>query len=157
MTRRVKAVFACGLAIAVFWYMLTAANSLMISHNNRRLRQSLTSLDAKAIAFNNVVPFGWDTVYTFDPYLSKAEMAEIIGFNSGALRETISEGMVQLVFIKGRSVVASVCGYPDRLGYAVHFVNWGGGFAKLSFADDAAFSVEKADGVVRLRHIAGDA
>ena len=118
-THRVKAVFAYGLAIVIIWNVLSTANLLMVSQNNRRLRQALTSLDAKAVTLNDVVPFGWDTVYAFDAYLSKEEMTEIIGFKSGALRETVSKGMVSLAFVRGSSVVASVCGYADNLGYAI--------------------------------------
>lgn len=144
-------------AIAALFVLSLMLDPLNVTWHNRQLKKALTAVDAPTVSLNAVVPFAWDAVYTFDPYLSKEDMTEIIGFRCGALRESVSEGMVQLVFVKGRSVVASVCGYPDNLGYAVHFVTGDGEFAKLTFADDAAFSVEKADGVVHLRHIAGDA
>ncbi len=121
------------------------------------MKKALTALETPGVRLNAVVPFAWEAVYTFDPYLSKAEMAEIIGFKSGALRETVSEGMVSLVFIRDSAVIASVCGYSDALGYAVYFNTGDGNFSRLTFADDAVFSVETADGVVRLHHNAGDA
>ncbi len=144
-------------AIAVLFALNLAFGPLNVAWHNRQLKKALTAVDTPTVSLKAIVPFAWDAVYTFEPYLSKAEMAEIIGFKSGALRETVSEGMTQLVFVKGKSVVASVCGYPDNLGYSVWLVNWDGASAKLAFADDAVFSVEKDDGIVRLRHIPGNA
>ena len=139
--------------IAALFALILAIDALNVAWHNRQLKKALTAIDTPAVSLNAVVPFAWDAVYTFEPYLSKAEMAKIIGFSSGSLRETVSEGMTQLVFVKDRSVVASVCGYPDSLGYWVWLDNWEGPAAKVAFADDAVFAVEKADGIVWLRPV----
>ena len=140
-------------AIAALFALNLVFGPLNVTWHNRQLKKAFIDIDTPIVSLNAVVPFAWDAVYTFEPYLSKAEMAEIIGFNSRTLSETVSEGMTQLVFVRDKSVVASVCGYPDSLGYSMWFVNWDGASAKLTFADDAVFSVEKADGIVRLRHM----
>lgn len=147
--------------IAAVFALILAADSLNVSWHNRQLKKSIMAIDTSAptVSFNAVVPFAWDAVYTFEPYLSKAEMAEIIGFNSSSLKETVSEGMTQLVFVKGKSVVASVCGYPhaSRLGYSVWLDNWDGPAAKVAFAEEAVFSVDAIDGIVSLHQLSKSA
>lgn len=147
--RKRKIKFIALFIFAGFLFFLTVSN-LRVQYNNRRLKQTLTSLNAQTVALNEIVPFRWDVVYTFDPYQPKEDMEKIIGFKSSALCETVSEGMVQLVFVKGRSVVASVCGYPDVLGYYIAFDLGEGYYAKRDFKDQAVFDVEKFENVVRL-------
>ena len=48
-------------------------------------------------------------------------MEKATGFSSPSIQETVSEGMVQLLFVKEGRVVASVCGYAERLGYQIRF------------------------------------
>lgn len=48
-------------------------------------------------------------------------MEKAIGLSSPSIQETVSEGMVQLLFVKEGRVVASVCGYAERLGYQIAF------------------------------------
>lgn len=79
-------------------------------------------------------------------------MENIIGFKSSALCETVSEGMVELIFVKGRSVVASVCGYPDVLGYYIEFKPGEEYHSKIEFKEYAIFDVEKRENVVRLSY-----
>lgn len=65
---------------------------------------------------------GWESVvYTFEPYMSKEKIEHVIGFKSNLIQETVSEGMVQLLFIKGSFAVASVCGYGGNLDIALTF------------------------------------
>lgn len=142
--------------IAAVFALILATDSLNVAWHNRQLKKAIMAIDTSVptVSFNVVVPFSWEAVYTFEPYLSKAEMAEIIGFNSRALSETVSEGMTQLVFVRGRAVVASVCGYPDNLGYSVWLDNWDGPAAKVTFAEEAVFSVDAIDGIVSLHQLA---
>ena len=85
-----------------------------------------------------------DRVYTFEPYATREEIAEIIGFDSSSIRETVSEGMVQLLFVKDHKVTSSVCGYASSLGYAVGF------FDRVDYEENAVFSVKREDGLVIL-------
>lgn len=154
---KMRAIMTWGLIIAVIWATGNALDHLAVLNNNRRLKQALTSLDVQTVTLNDVVPFKWDMVYTFDSYVSKEEMANVIGFKSGALRETASEGMIQLVFVRGRKVVCGVCGYSDALGYSICFsTDAGKSDSRLAFNDNEVFSVEKSEGIVYLSHMAGD-
>ncbi len=100
-----------------------------VPHNNRALKAEIRGLastlsDGEQIHLSNITPFQWDSVYSFEPYASKEEMEKIMSVSSPHLQETVSEGMVQLIFVahedNGSSrVVASVCAYPDSLGCSI--------------------------------------
>ncbi len=108
------------------------------------LQKSMVSVAEEEITLNQVVPFAWDVVYTFAPYTSKEEIEAEIGFRSHAIREAYSEGILQLVFVKGKQVVAMVCDAPQYLGYDVVFDD------KITHAENAVFSVVKEGKVVQL-------
>jgi len=92
------------------------------------------------------VPFEWDIAYTFDSHTTEEQIEAIIGFKSNSIRETVNEGMVQLLFVDGKSVVSSVCGYSEALGYRIDFLE------SVSYADHAVFSVDTEAGIVKLTY-----
>ena len=113
--------------------------------NSSRLKAAVQAAEGDTVTLNEVVPFGWDTVYTFAPYESKAEIEETIGFSSSAIQENwINEGMVHLLFVKDQNVVASVLGYPEELGYSIDFNG------QVTRAEEALFRVERKGDVTRL-------
>lgn len=155
MLRKIKTAFISMLIAAIVLLITpTVIGNMVVSYNNRRLKQVITSVDTQTVVLNEIVPFDWDAVYTFEPYLSKDKITKIVGFKSGCLRETVNTGMVQLVFVKNAAVVSSVCGYGDKLGYSVGFTAWEGDYAKITAGDHAVFAVENEEGIVRLSHIA---
>ena len=116
--------------------------------NNQKLDNSLNSITGDTVKLNEVVPFEWDAVYTFESYISKGDMEKIIGFQSSGLEENhISEGMVHLVFVDDEKVVSSKLGYSSDLGYSLDFDS------KVVFSENAEFKVVISDGVVKLTHI----
>lgn len=123
-------VFFAVLGIAA----LTAAAGLIFGiwnpaeQNGRRLGNAIREFavsapDQSEIYLSELTDFDWNTVYSFDPYTSTEEMEQVLGFSSRNLTETVSENMVQLVFVgydesSGKSrVVCNICGYADYLGY----------------------------------------
>ena len=116
--------------------------------NNQRLKNSLKSIDSELVQLNDVVPFEWDTVYTFEPYQSKESIEKVVGFKSRDIKaNTISEGMLTLLFVKNNRVVASVLGKPSVLGYQLEFCD------KITFSQRAQFSVTKTDGIITLTYV----
>ncbi len=133
---------ALGLGCAVM------GNPVVAIHN-RELREAVTSVSGtEAVSLNDVVPFDWDTLYTFSPYTSEAEIEKAIGFKSGSIHETVSEGMVQLLFVKGKAITASVCGYPENLGYNIIFPCFP---ESVSRTENAIFSVDNVPGATMLK------
>ena len=113
--------------------------------------------DFDEITLNEIVPFQWDIVYSFSPYTSRQEMERIIGVKSLMITETVSEGMVQLIFVKDGKVVCGITGYGQNLGYDV--ILWSdpcdGGYALVRFEDHVPFSVERNGHVITLTRVDG--
>jgi len=119
--------------------------------NNSRLEESLTSVEEEEVILEDVVPFEWTSVYTFDPYTSQDRIRNVVGSDSAALQESLSEGMTNVVFCSRGRVVSSVCGYPSNLGYSLSFFNKDGkhyyypdgGYSVLQHGDRVVFSVTR--------------
>jgi len=140
--KKIWIIIAAVIVISAIGYYIIG--NPVIAYNNYRLKQSIHTISKTEVTLNEIVPFEWDTVYTFAPYTSRSEIEEIIGFKSNAIQETISEGMVQLLFVKGSSVSGSVCGYAKNLGY---FIDFSG---KARFEDNIPFDVRIQDDIVYL-------
>lgn len=136
----------CTILVAILGYLVIGDPIVLI--NNQKLGNSIKSIQSDNIKLNEVVPFDWDVVYTFEPYSSKESIEEIVGFKSGNIKENnINEGMVHLLFVKGEKVVASILGYSTNLGYRLDFPS------KVSFAENAQFNVSIIDNIVRLEYL----
>ncbi|WP_125139988.1 hypothetical protein [Clostridium transplantifaecale] len=121
----------------------------IMAYNNHRLKKAVISAaHQETVALNEIIPFDWDAVYTFSPYADKAEIEKTIGFHSTSVKaNNINEGMVHLLFVKDKKVMASVLGYSDHLGYRIDFPS------KVTFAENALFHVSNSDGIVTLAYV----
>ena len=143
-----RALKLCAAALLILLVIYALIGNPIVFWHNRALEHSLCSLeDGITVTLNETVPFEWEAVYTFDPYTSKSEMERIIGISSSSIRETVSEGMVQLIFVNRGRVTASVCGYASNLGYDVYLGRSG---RPLTIGEEMKFSVACGDGIVRL-------
>ncbi len=116
----------------------------VVFYHNFALKRAMSQVQDGELTLNKVVPFPWDAAYTFPPYTSKEEIEKALGFSSASIRETVNEGMVQLLFVKDGRVTASVCGYPEKLGYQVRFSD------RVSFSEEAVFTAKRTEGVLTL-------
>jgi len=126
--------------------------------NNKKLKESLTAISSDSVILEDVVPFEWTTVYTFDPYTSIDRIKKVTGSKSPALKESVSEGMTHFVFMNRGSVAASVCAHPSGLGYSLSFSGGkytyydyrDGGYSHIEYGDQTEFDITREDGIVRL-------
>ena len=136
----------CAILVTILGYLVIGNPIVLI--NNKKLGNSIKSIQSDNIKLNEVVPFDWDVVYTFEPYASKERIEEIVGFKSSAIKENnINEGMVHLLFVKGKKVVASILGYNTNLGYHLDFPS------KVTFEENAQFNVKILNDIVTLEHL----
>lgn len=145
--RRTTVIGAIFLLGVVFFVLV---GNPIILKNKYNLGQSIKAISTKGITLNEIVPFEWNKVYTFDPYTTKQEIERIIGFQSNNISETVSEGMTQLIFVKGNRIVCDICGYSDNLGYSVSFSTNNGSYSIIKYEDNATFSVERIGNIVVL-------
>ena len=144
ITKGVIIIIAVGLVLALLY---SAIGNPKVYLNNNRLGREVRAINSEIVTLNETVPFKWDAVYTFEPYASKEQIEDIIGFKSNSIRQTVSEGMVQLLFVRNRKVVGSICGYSSNLGYSIWFHD------RILYSDEVPFSVEKGGGMVILTRL----
>ena len=89
------------LAGMLIWYV---SGGLTVSHNNAALANAVKAIpeDVSEVSLNDIVPFEWGAVYTFEPYTTKSEIMELTGLTAGTIAETTSEGQLQLLFVTAR-------------------------------------------------------
>ena len=92
-------VFILLLAVILGGYLFSGG---LAGVNARALEHAVEAIpeESTQVSLNELVPFEWDEVYTFGPYTSKEEIQSIIRLDSDAVKESVSEGMVQLVFVE---------------------------------------------------------
>ncbi len=133
----------CVIIIGAAAYFIFGNPIVLI--NNQRLENSIHSIETETVNFNDVVPFEWDTLYTFTPYTNRSEIEKIIGFKSADIKENnISEGMVHLLFVKDDAIVSSILNHDNNLGYRIDFGS------KIEFSESVQFDVTVRDGVTTL-------
>ncbi len=126
--------------------------------NNANLKKALSTLNRDSATLEEIVPFEWTTVYTFDPYTSIDRIEWVIGSKSPALKESVSEGMTHVVFTNRGQVVASVCACPTSIGYYLEFTGGentyycypDGGYSHIEYGDEIAFEVTQDEGFVKM-------
>ena len=117
----------------------------MVHLRNCQLKDAVAALNTDTTTLNEVVPFDWDAVYTFPPYMGKEDIEKIVGFKSPDIQANqINEGMVHLLFVKEEKVIASVLGYRENLGYSIDFPDM------ISFESRAEFAVIQENGLTQL-------
>lgn len=145
--KKASIILSCTALIGVIVYFIIGNPIVFI--NNQKLGHAIKSIESQTVQLNDVIPFEWDTLYTFPPYVNHEEIEQIIGFKSAAIRDNqINEGMVHLLFVRDDQVVASILGYRNNLGYSIDFISKDE--MKVTFEEDAQFNVIRTDGVTTL-------
>lgn len=167
VSKRIKNVMRCKKPLAVVGIcavtgvivlaVMLLTNPDSVRKNNAALKDSILDIkeDQEEIYLNEIVPFEWTSAYTFAPYVNKDSQEEIIGFSSRKLQESVSEGMMNLVFVNGKEVVASICGYEEQLGYLIEFDNDDSmgkkGYSKISKDQNAVCHITKTGISIELK------
>ena len=115
----------------------------------------LKAQSAGSINLLDITPFKWDVVYSFTPYTPKEIVIEVLGSKFDSIKETTSEGMNQIVFLKSGKVVCYLYGYPSNNGFGISFAttDYTDGAAMFYPKDNLNFKVAKSEGVIYLEHI----
>ncbi len=93
---------------------------IKVSNNIRKLEESLNNnSNTENDTCNYLFNFDYDKVYVFQPYLPKDDMEKQIGFKYWGLKETVNEGMMNILFVKDNKPVAYLYGYPSDRGFYI--------------------------------------
>lgn len=95
-------------------------SSVEIQRNKENFSNSVISAPKdRLVNLSEITPFEWDVVYFFDPYTSKKQIYETIGFHWNGVQQQGSEGMMQILFINKGKVVCYCSGSGETNGYFV--------------------------------------
>ncbi len=109
--------------------------------------------EAEMVSFNDLTDFQWEYMYTFEPYTSREEIEEIIGFQSKSIADNmIDESTVYLLFTKDDSVVGTIMGSPGSLGYQIDFGTYEK-YLRLDAEEENTFLVKQEEELVSLEYM----
>lgn len=111
----------------ILFFLVVAISLIVFTRWNSELNQNNRYLTAKLVngvsettgTAGELFDFAYDEVHVFQPYQSKEEMEKQIGFKSHVLQETVSEGMINILFVKEDSPAAYLYGYGSNNGYSI--------------------------------------
>ena len=92
-------------------------NSKYLIENIKLLEQKSENDNVLVKDIGDLTDFKWDYLYNFSPYTSKENIEKAIGFKSNKIKESVNEGMNQVIFTKGKEIVCYIYGYPDDSVY----------------------------------------
>ena len=118
--------------------------------NKSDFKHAVKNIDTDRITLQEMTSFEWDKVYTFQPYLPKQKMEEIMGIKSTVISETVNEEMTQLVFVNNGRLVCYINGYSDDLGYYISFLEYGKEYSAIKYEDKTEFLVSNKQDKVSL-------
>lgn len=135
-------------------FILAAA---LIIHNpyqnyNDMLHGNIYNLsDTEEFVFNDIVPFDWDKVYTFEPGTTKAEIEKILGFKNGKIKDIPQNSQPHIIFVKDNQITA----YPNvnntQINYNINLMKKDNEkYAVLESHHYAVFYVENIRGTIEL-------
>ena len=143
--------------LCIMYYLL--CGSPLVEWRNDRLAKAIQKMDSDTVTLEELVPFAWDAVYTFEPYTSKESIRETIGFFSPDAPESWGEYTDYIVFTKGNRIVSNPENGMDELGCCIILPYNGkdGGTGSVHYGEHVLFEREYgSNGVMFLRAIEKD-
>ena len=137
MKKKNKFLWNVGILIITFVALVIVLNSFKkdiwdINADKFINSFSVISGDADIENLNEFIEFKWDELYSFAPYTSKKVIYEVIGYKWDNIKESVDEGMNQIVFVKDGKVVCYLYGYPENIMVAFDFGEYEGSYIKLT-------------------------
>jgi hypothetical protein len=122
MSKKTKfVIFAIVLFAAAVLFLVGIGEKASARRNGSKAAALLKENTSRQICLDDMFSFEWDRAYSFTPYQSVSSMEEELGFKSNALREADYDDIVNVAFVKGNKVVASIYGHSSDLGFSIDF------------------------------------
>lgn len=132
--------------VSVFTIYKITSNSTE-KQNLAELNNTLRTLNDGEYELKDIIPFEWDSIYSFETYTSKDKIADVIGFDSKAIKETVNEGMQQVIFIKDGKLACDIYGYIDKLGYSFNFGDNWSEYVELKSSEQNYFNISNENDI----------
>lgn len=96
-----------GIVIAVLIICAIIYINPILRYRNYQLRNAIQSAEYQdKDTLEKIIPFEWDAVYRFTPYMTNEDMEEEMGFKSRYVSEIKRDDIVQLFVVKDKEVIA---------------------------------------------------
>ena len=148
MKKRITFIIVALIMLLIILFISQKKNEIW-EVNEDLLKEEVLSINQalKTVNLADITPFEWDIAYSFDPYTSKDQIYETVGYKWDDIVETVNEGMNQIVFMKDSKVVCYLYGYPENNGYGIYFTSKNGkgeaSASVLNIDDDLTLQVER--------------
>lgn len=122
MTKVLNKLIKWRLLVIAMILVLLLGNNFEVRKNTRYLEKILSEditsgIDTANGNAKDLFTLDYDKVYRFEPYQSKEEMEKQIGFKYWRLKEGLSEGIINILFVKNNKPIAYLFGYSTNIGY----------------------------------------
>ncbi len=125
----------------------------VVFYNNQKMNSAMVHEDSEVITFDQITEFEWDTMYSFNHTMTKADIEGVLGFQSGAIKEPSSDTYIQVVFLKDNKIVCNLNGVYTSLGYNIIFADTTQKYHKILNSDKVEFEVENIEAVMRYTEV----
>lgn len=109
--------FVATLAFCLLAGFFVLANPHGANTNGKKLAGILREYEGTDLNLNSIINFDYDYLVQFESYADKNSMEEFIGFKCAILEESVSEGMMNILFVKDNKPVCYIYGYPSNNGF----------------------------------------
>jgi len=108
--------------IWIVYFINIKMADIQISKNETALKNMILSLDENVniVKLNEITPFEWDKVYFFNAYTGNKYIYDILGFKWHGIKTALSEGIMQVIFVKNNKVICYCHGYGSTEGYNLY-------------------------------------
>lgn len=113
--------------------------------NAKELVKTLSKIEKTEIEdLREYIPFEWDTIYSFSPYVSEEYIYNVVGYKWDEITSTISETANQIVFLKDGKVVCYLYGYPQdtKIYFDLGYAEKGSGYIKFTNEYKLPFKID---------------
>lgn len=134
------------IAIFTIFSVNIYVKSKNLEKNNNNLKNNILNIEKDGF-LNEIVPFKWDKAYTFQPYINKQEIENILGFKHKIICISVDENMTNLIFVKDNKIVANICDYPENIGYNINFYKGKDLYNVIEYKQNVKFKANKKDNI----------
>lgn len=113
-----KYLFVIFLIFLIIYLILYARQIVKTQESKNEIEGQLIKNNKITDNINTLFSFEYDYLYSFEPYLSKSDIEKELGFHSTKIRQTLSEGNHNIVFVQDNNVVLTLYG-SEQNGYFI--------------------------------------
>lgn len=128
------------------------ASSDIVKDNGETFQENISNVTVskiKTISLNDIASFDWDSMYVFSPYLPIKEIENIIGIKPRYIKRTLSDEMIQLVFVNNGKIACVIQGNPFDLGFEFQFGNLNG-YTEIRSKDNPHFKIDTSNEAITM-------